>query len=279
MAIADYATYKRKIEAAQMRGLWTKNSITLPGATGFHSSFIAAPDTGVAATATVRQCGRATAGNLFADQRNDLDLNTAPFFITDIEYIQPPNQSRPVAPVMLVDRLADVGGMSGIVLTAQPCGTGLVPSRYTNGVGVMAAVHIYTAVGTTATTLTISYTNQAGVAGQISKPIVFGATNNLAVSQILPIPLADGDSGVQSVQSATVLATTGTAGSFGITLYKPIAVMPQSAPNGRSAYREMLDSGAIDEISDDACLELWHTSLVATSSGIFTGRIGFVRGD
>ena len=88
MPIADYATYKRKIEAAQMRGLWTKNAVTLPGATGFHTSFVAAPDTGAAPGATVRVCGRATAGNLLADQRNDLDVNTSPFFITDIEYIQ-----------------------------------------------------------------------------------------------------------------------------------------------------------------------------------------------
>lgn len=279
MPIPDYATYKRKIEAAQMRGLWTKAAVTLPGATGFHTSFVAAPDTGAAPGATVRVCGRATAGNLLADQRNDLDVNTAPFWVTDIEYIQPPNQSRPVAPVILVDRLADMSAMSGIVLTAQPCGAGLVPTRYTDGAGVMAAVHIYTAVGATATTLTISYTNQAGVAGQISKPIVFGATNNLAAAQILPISLADGDTGVQSVQSATVLATTGTAGNFGITLYKPLAIMPQAVINGRSGYREMLDAGAIIEMMDDACLELWHTSLVATSTGVFTGRIGYVRGD
>lgn len=279
MAIADYATYKRKVEAAQMRGLWTKNSTTLPGATGFHTSFTTAPDAGAAPGTTVRVCGRATAGNLLADQRNDLDVNTAGLFLTDLEVMQPPGQARPVAPVMLVDRLADVSGMSGIVTTAQACGTGLVPTRYTNGAGVLAAVHIYTAVGTTATTLTISYTNQAGTAGRTSQAIVFGATNNLAVAQILPIPLADGDTGVQSVQSATVLATTGTAGNFGITLYRPIAVMPQSAANGASGYREMLNSGALEDIDDNACLELWHTSIVATSTGIFTGRVGFIRGD
>ena len=280
MAIPNYATWKRKVEGAQFRGLFTKNSLTMvSGTLGFYSSFTSAPDAGAAPGATVRQCGRATAGNLFADQRNDLDLNTAPLFLSDIEVMQPANQSRPVAPVLLVDRLADVSGMSGIVITAQAAGAGLAPSRYTDGKGVMAAVQFYTQIGTTATTLTISYTNQAGTAGQISKSIVFGGATAQVVGQILPIPLADGDTGIQSVQSATVLATTGTAGNFGIVLYRPLAVMPPACANGPSGYRDLLAAGAIDELSDDACLELWYNGLAATATGIHTGRVGFIRSD
>lgn len=278
MAIPNFQTLERKVEAAQMRGLFTKNSATMTAGTiGFYTTFTTAPDAGAAPGTTARVCGRATAGNLLADQRNDLDLNTAPLWMHDIQYQQPPSQARPVGPVMLMDRLADVSGLSGIVITAQTCN--LVPTRYTTGENVMAAVQIYTAVGATATTLTIRYTNQAGVAGQVSKPVVFGGTTANAALQIIPIPLADGDTGIQSVQTVTVLASTATAGNFGITLYRPLAVMPTAAANGSPAYRSLLDGGAITEVDDNACLELFYTGLSATSTGIFVGQIGIVRGD
>ena len=45
-------------------------------------------------------------------------------------------------------------------------------------------------------------------------------------SRVIPLALQDGDTGVQSVQSVTVLATTGTAGNFGIVIAKPILYAP-----------------------------------------------------
>lgn len=160
--------------------------------------------------------------------------------------------------IMLVDRLAQIGGLSGTVTTAQ---TVSFPSltRYTNGVGVLAAVEISTAVGATATTLTMNYTNQAGTSGQISQPIVFGGSLNNAARVTQPISLALGDSGVQAVASVTVLATTGTAGNFGITLYKPLAMWPSmSALPYVLGGSPLPEFGAMPVITNGACLQMLH---------------------
>ena len=43
---------------------------------------------------------------------------------------------------------------------------------------------------------------------------------------MLYMPLATGDSGVQAVASATIAASTLTAGAWGITVAKPLGVVP-----------------------------------------------------
>jgi hypothetical protein len=161
---------------------------------------------------------------------------------------------------VLADRLSHQGGLSGIVTTAQTTNLPTAAlTRYTTGAGVMAALEIYTAVGNTATTVTASYTNQAGTAGQISTARGFGARNG-GQNQFLALPLASGDSGVRAVASVTVLATTGTAGNFGVTLFKPLFVVPCLM-----AQRIVLDGvigagGNIPQVQTNACL--WWLSII-----------------
>jgi hypothetical protein len=160
---------------------------------------------------------------------------------------------------LLLDRLCHQGGLSGTVTTAQTTNlpTAALP-RYTSGDGVQAAVEIYSQIGSTSTTLTISYTNQAGVSGQVSQPIVIGGSSNNSVGVMLPIPLADGDTGVQSVQSVTLAGSTLTAGNFGITLFKRLALLPPHTGNfvERQGYRNYLFGGGAVEILPGACLQL-----------------------
>lgn len=273
MAITTYADYKRRIEDRQFDGFFTKNTVTINGSSLFQTSFTTAPNAGAAPGTTARQCGRATPGNLLGFNPSALTLTTLPLWLAELE-LQIAGASRQVGNIVLVDRLADVSGMSGIVTTAQTANA--TPNRYTNGSGVIAAVEVYTGTGATTTTLTMSYTNELGVAGRTSK--VIATIASMPAGIIMPIPLADGDRGVQSVQTATLAATTGTAGNFGITLYKPMAVFPTNtmSPDGNSVYRQML--GAMQEHSDDACLEIWLQSNGGTASGVFVGRIGIIEG-
>jgi hypothetical protein len=122
----------------------------------------------------------------------------------------------------------------------------------------MIWLEIYTLIGTTATTVTCSYTNQAGTSGRTTPAMTFGGTG---------LPLQQGDTGVRSVQSVTVLATTGTAGAFGVVLAKLIAQIS----NGQTGTGETKDfltggSGPI-EIPAGSCLAY---SFVGNSTAVPT---------
>jgi hypothetical protein len=162
--------------------------------------------------------------------------------------------------VVLYDRLLHIGGLSGIVTTAQAVGGAL--TRNVGGDGNQIWIEIYTAIGTTATTITASYTNQAGAA-KTTLPVVFGGTNNREESRVIRLPLADGDTGVQGVTSVTVLATTGTAGNFGVVVARQIGRGYIEGP-GCAMFRDFITSGSIPLIPDDACLALvWQAAATA----------------
>lgn len=158
--------------------------------------------------------------------------------------------------LVLCDRLSHQSGLSGIVSTAQTTNLATAAlTRYTSGVGVMAGLTIYTAVGTGAATVSVSYTNTVPTAGQTSPTRSFFAfTGQNRAGRFIPLPLVAGDLGVKSVESVTLSATTGTAGNFGVTLYKPLAFFPldTTTPRPMSYFDGMI--GGLPEIVDGACL-------------------------
>lgn len=177
---------------------------------------------------------------------------------------------------VLCDRLSHQGGLSGTTTGAQT--TNLPTSaltRYTSGEGVMCMLTIYTQVGATATTATVSYTNQAGTSGRTSPLVAFGGTANRESRRGVLIPTAVGDTGFQAVASVTLAATTATAGNFGVTLFKPLcAVVVDETPGNEAAG---LIAGSLIppfvEIVDDACLFLLgfpNTNLAASGAFLLT---------
>ena len=173
-----------------------------------------------------------------------------------------------IATVMLYDRLVTTSGLSGVLTTAQTVNSAAL-TRYTSGAGVQAWLEFYGATGATPTTASISYTNQAGTAGQIgSAPI----SASLLVGTLIPITLAAGDTGVQSVQSVTLAASTGTAGNFGVTLGYVLAW----APVPRTAFELQLDYAdlGLPQIQNSACLALADLGMASASLHEFV----FVQG-
>jgi len=173
--------------------------------------------------------------------------------------------------VILVDMLNVSGGLSGIVTTAQTTNLPTAAlTRFTSGEGVMAGFCIWGNVGSTATTVTVSYTNQAGTSGKISTATQFGG-NNVAVSgRMILIPLATGDTGVRSVESVTLAATTGTAGNFGVCLFKPLAIMAMNDWQGAHAIDAVSSGGfvgALAEVHPDACFSVFGIGNVAQAVG------------
>ena len=134
---------------------------------------------------------------------------------------------------IFVDRLSHQGGLNATGTGAQTTNlpTAALP-RYTDGRDVMLGLEIYTQIGSTATTITVSYTNELGTSGKTTPAIVFGGTGAREVGRFFVFPLQNGDSGIKSVQSVTVSATTGTAGNFGIVLFKPLFMVPINNTDG-----------------------------------------------
>lgn len=154
---------------------------------------------------------------------------------------------------MLIDRLSHQGGLSGTVTTTQTTNLPTAAlTRYTSGVGVYAALEFYAAVGATNAVWTVVYTNQAGTG---SRSVSFQIDYSPSILTFVPIPLQGSDTGVRSVQSVTLTPSTGTAGNFGVVLFKPLMTVAALTPAG-GKMNDIFDlPGWNTPIDDAACLE------------------------
>jgi hypothetical protein len=161
---------------------------------------------------------------------------------------------------LLYDRLFHIGGLDGTSTAAQTVqGSPASPAltRYTGGTGNIAFYEIYTILGTNlTTTLTMTYTNQEGTGSRTSTPINIGATGFREVTRMQRIPLAAGDSGIQSIQQVQLNTSTGAIGNFGITIAQPLAWIPVNVA-GTMGWRDYTTGlPGIPVIDPDACLAL-----------------------
>jgi hypothetical protein len=179
---------------------------------------------------------------------------------------------------MLVDILNMSGGMSGTVTTEQTTNLPTAAlTRYTTGDGVHAALIVHSAPGSTATTVTATYTNQAGVGSRVTPAFAFGATVFNRLGSVLRLPLQDGDTGVRSVESVTLAASTGGVGNWGVVLYKPLALLMANDVEGANVIDSVSSGrmvGQLNEVLDDACLSVFGTmaALQAVSGTILLGE-------
>ncbi|MCA3597781.1 MAG: hypothetical protein IOC64_06690 [Methylobacterium sp.] len=180
--------------------------------------------------------------------------------------------------LILVDVLNISGGLNGTLTTAQTTGLPTAAlTRYTSGEGVLAALIIHTSIGTTTATVTCSYTNQAGVSGRVTPGFVIDGTSRQA-GCLRAFPLQAGDTGIRSVESVTLAGTTGTAGNFGVVMFKPIAMMFANDVEGASAI-DCVSSGRMvgqfASYENDACLSCYATMPVnqVVSGAILVGEV------
>lgn len=187
------------------------------------------------------------------------------------------------AVMMIIDRLVHTSSLSGTVTTAQTVNSTAL-TRYTTGDGVMVALVCWTPTGTTASNVTVSYTNQANTSGrttisQAAWTAGFGQGSALApvAGQMQILPLAAGDTGVRSVQSVTLSASTLTAGDFGIILFKPLTIINMENAN----YQEkdfVINTNSLPELQDSACLSMVWIGGGQASTGSMTGNIKTIEG-
>jgi len=179
---------------------------------------------------------------------------------------------------LLYDRLLHVGGLNATLTTDQTV-QGTTPSpaltRNTGGVGNMAFYEVYSLIGSTATTLTMTYTDQDGNTGQTST-ISIGGTGFREVTRMQRIPLAAGDSGIRAIDKIALTATTGAAGNFGVTIAQPLAWIPVGA-GGSMGWRDYTTGlPGIPAIDSNACLALMYIPNVATATELM-GCLSFVE--
>lgn len=133
---------------------------------------------------------------------------------------------------MLVDVQGYYPGINMNLNTAQTL-LGSPTLRYTNGVGLRAFLCARATTGATAHNIGYDYTNQAGTSGRVN-PVTVAATASAIVPHIVHsgtaannygpfLPLARGDTGIQSFQTVTLSAASGTASTAALVIVKPLA--------------------------------------------------------
>lgn len=186
--------------------------------------------------------------------------------------------SNSAATLEIHDRLMHMGGLNGTLTTAQTVNldvnanlaSGNIDKRKgdSNFSDIQWWLEWYTATGSTAVTATVSVTYNDGTSGTLSAALA--ATR--PASFMLPlnglIPAAAAGKYIRDVDSVQLSATTGAAGSFGVTATRPRMTMPLLLAN----KMEIFDWAALGlpEVANSSCL----FPIVLTS----TTSTGTVRG-
>lgn len=268
MALSNEAAYYQAIASPFQRARWSKNSIVTTAGRAY-SSWLAGGFPAAGATPTTAAAPtNATTGAMTANGDNLFNGTNRRLLKCIVDYAA---SASPGGMLTICDRVGHQGGLSGTTTGAQTTNLPTAAlTRKTSGVGVQIGAEIYSAVGSTGTTITASYTNQAGSSGQATPTATFGGTGFNLASRIVILPLASGDTGVQAAASATIAASTLTAGNFGITLFYPLVHIPLDDILALKGYSDALYGFGcwFPLLDNNACLfGIWHTS------GILTGVV------
>lgn len=172
---------------------------------------------------------------------------------------------------LLYDRLAHMGGLSGTVATAQTANVDLVTAAGAGRCSAVGAdvdwfIEIFTALGSTGVNATVNYNDQSDAAVNAAA-IALGATPRAGhLYQIIP----NAGTSIKKVNTVTLSATTGTAGSFGVVAMRRMCSLGQALANVAPAG----DAFAIGapEFKATACLQL-AALCSTTSTGILLGEL------
>jgi len=267
MAIADFTTFKSRLETTERQfirtvedtrqnatntahGNWTTGWYCIRTGPGTTNNIGVVPTTATVPT-------RTTAGSMLKNLQ--LSGSTALNLIS----INATTREMTVC-CMLVDRLSHQGGLAGNTTSTQ---TTNLPTaaldRYTDGVGVMIALELYSNFSdSNAANVTVSYTNQSGTSGR-SATARIGGGNHLGTAtagMTVFCALQAGDTGARSVESVTLASALGAAGNFGVTLYKPLNIICCNPGNALNSIN-MVTGGVVgpSTIPADTCLTMLFT--------------------
>ncbi len=177
------------------------------------------------------------------------------------------------------DRLAHMGGLSGVVITAQTVNLDLNTLGATDNIterkgdsnfsDVQWWLEWYTATGATVVTATVNVTYNDGTTGNLTAQSL-AATR--PASHMIPlnslVPSAASGKYIRGVVSVQLSATTGTAGNFGITATRPRMVLTSPIANMKFTA-DWAQLGLPNIVNSSALFPIVLTS--TTSSGTIRG--------
>jgi hypothetical protein len=181
--------------------------------------------------------------------------------------------------IQVHDRLAHMGGLNGTLTSAQTTNvdvdvatSNMVARRgNSNFSDVQWWLEWYTATGATGVNATCAVTYDDGSTGNV----VVALSGSVAASRMLPILPAVAGRFIKSIQSVTLSATTGTAGSFGVTATRALGGLSLGLANagtvGDWAYL------GFPRVHDDACLFMIMVP-GTTSTGALYGSGKLIQG-
>jgi hypothetical protein len=183
--------------------------------------------------------------------------------------------------LMFVDLQGYWPGISNNLATAQTL-TGTPTLRYASGAGCRLFQVQTAAAGATAQNIALSYTDQAGNAGN-ALPVTVAMTASAIVGHISHsgvaannygpfLPLASGDTGVQNV--ATVTMSAANTGTFALCLARPLFSLPITTL-GVAAERDLVNQlPSMPRLMDGACIvPLFFAGAATVASTNFYGSI------
>lgn len=179
-----------------------------------------------------------------------------------------------IGSVIVYDRLQHMGGLDGTLATEQAVNVAIPANSNAaeNGSDVEWFLEWYTATGATSVTATVTYTSQNDVTGRTCNVAVAATARASRLMQILPTLAGDQ---IKSVQSVTLSVSTGTAGSFGVTVAKRIGAVCAISV-GQVITMDALNLG-LPVIPNSACL--WLVVLCSsTTTGQINGNLAIIQG-
>lgn len=177
------------------------------------------------------------------------------------------------------DRLMHMGGLNGTLATLQTVNLDLNANLGTDNLSARIGdanfsdvqwwLEWYTDTGSTVVTATVGATFNDGTSANLSA-ISLAASRR--ASLLIPlngfIPAAQSGKFIRDIDSVTLSATTGTAGSFGVTATRPRMTLPLPLANKMEVF-DWAQLG-LPEIKNSACLfpiQLASTTITGTVRG------------
>ena len=185
--------------------------------------------------------------------------------------------------LQLVDVLGYYPITTVTTITAQTLNNAVTLPRYADGAGVRCYLVARATMGAGTPTIQINYTNEKGVSGRVV-PVTLTAVTTAAAGHIIHsdptanhygcfIPLANGDSGIKSIQTITLSATM-TSGSIALVLCKPLTSLPITVLGVQSERNLLNQLPSLPRVYDGANLNfLLFTGAAYAAGGSLSGYV------
>lgn len=176
--------------------------------------------------------------------------------------------------LVVLDRLLAYGNINANINTAQNFTNTQPLTRYTSGTGTVMFLEVTTALGATASNVTVTYTNSNGVAGRTTgaQTMVVSSVANRIPNTFLYLPLQAGDNGVRSVQTIQFSAAM-LAGVANLVIAKPLFTMPLAMVGVQNNVDLALAFPLLPKIEDNAALQMIYMAPAASTLPVFVGQI------